>query len=157
MPRKGTMQVNITFKRSEADLYNWLVTVAGKDGISDYIKKLIQADMLQVLGISAIAARMIVEKAFSEWIWCERCGSRAQPCKIRNDKPDEIEIIYWCEECGMGYKKVIKRSDIAGFDEIRKIIARARGTISDDAEKRYEAVRKLSKRLKGKEFANMIL
>ena len=156
MPRKGTMQINITFRRDEADLYDWIMTVAGKDGVSSYIKRLIKADMNQVLGLSAIATRVVMEKIFSEWAWCERCGAHAELRKVK-EEPDRIEFIYWCSSCGMGYKKILNKSEVSNFDEIRRIVAKARETISKDAEKKHEALRELTRKLKGKELADAIL
>lgn len=146
MPRRGTIQVNVTFRRDEAALYRHLVTVAGRKGVSGYIKSLILEDMLRMSGISSLATQIVLEKVFREWAWCERCGTHAELRKVE-EIPEGIRAIYWCSDCGMGYNKVLRRSQIAGFEEVREILDRVRETISEGARRRHEALLEFARSL----------
>ena len=142
MPRKGTMQVNITFRRDEAHLYSWLRSMAREEGvrISDYVKRLIRRDMTK----DVVALEIIVKRAFSEWAWCPRCGTHAELRSVEKE-PDHIKLVYWCSECGMGYSKTISKGELDSFDKVGEIMSRIAGTIPDKAAEKHEKIKRLTK------------
>jgi len=140
MPRKGTMQINITFRRDEADLYDWLKENAGEEGMSSYIKRLIRRDMMK----DAAALQIIIKKAFSEWAWCPRCGTHAELRNIE-ETPLHIKLVYWCSECGMGYNKTINKTELDNINKISEIMGRVAKTIPNESVDKHEKLKKLGK------------
>ena len=151
MPRKGIMQVNITFGRHEAHLYEYLKTVAGKKGVSKYIKELIEEDMMRTKGVRVLAYKMLLEKVFKDWAWCPRCGTHAQLMRIEEEKGG-FRFVYWCSDCGMGYSRLLTPAELLACEEVKDIISKlSEEMISKEAKKRQkflELLRDKDKRVK---------
>jgi len=143
MTRKGTMQVNITFGRHEAHLYEYLKAVAGEKGVSRYVKELIEEDMLRARGVRMLAYKMLLERAFREWAWCPRCGTHAQLARIERT-PEGFRFVYWCSDCGMGYSRVLTSAELSACEEAGRLIARLGAeAVSGAAKRRRELLEKL--------------
>jgi len=146
MPRRGTIQVNVTFGRHEAHLYEYLRAVAGERGVSRYIKELIEEDMLRAKGVRMLAYKMLLERAFKEWAWCPRCGTHAQLTRIEKT-PEGFRFVYWCSDCGMGYSRVLTSAELSACEEAGRLISGLSSEAVAEAGKRR---REFLERLKDK-------
>jgi len=129
------MQVNITFARHEAHLYEYLKEAARGKGISKYMKGLIEEDMLKARGVRTLALKALLERVFKEWAWCPRCGTHAQLMKIEEEKGG-FKFIYWCSDCGMGYNHVLTAAELQACEEAGELVSKlSKKAISEEAEK----------------------
>ena len=143
MTRKGTMQVNVTFGRHEAHLYEYLRAVAGERGVSRYIKELIEEDMLGAKGVKMLAYKMLLERSFKEWAWCPICGTHAQLTRIERT-PEGFRFIYWCSDCGMGYNRVLTSEELSACEEAGELISKlSTEAILGSVKRREELLEKL--------------
>ncbi|RLF11029.1 MAG: hypothetical protein DRJ69_02370 [Thermoprotei archaeon] len=145
------MQVNITFARHEAHLYEYLRAVAGERGISKYLKGLIEEDMLGTRGVRVLASKMLLEKVFKEWAWCPRCGAHGQFVNFREEKKG-YRFFYWCPHCEMGYSHLLTPAELSVCEQLEKAVSKLlREGLPEEARKRQktlELLRDRDKRVK---------